>query len=169
MPGYLRRIVSSRKGIDGKGRELVDRFLNEPEKTLFYQMAPWDQWHAVHVAGRVISETAENGKVRLMVLVKACLLHDVGKVKGYAGFMLRLLVSFIRRVLPGYRAKHAQRDGGRLAHALYVDLVHPDRGAYMAVSVGISPEVAELIRRHHDTPLTSDSAELELLRRADSW
>jgi hypothetical protein len=143
--------------------------LNEPEKALFYQMAPWDQWHAVRVADGVIARAFQQERMRPMVVVKAALLHDVGKVRGDAGFMLRLLVSVIRRLLPAYRSKHARRGGGLLANALYVDLVHPARGAYMAQSLGAGPDVADLIRRHHDSPSSSDSPELVLLRQADSW
>lgn len=171
----LRIVRSARKGLDIQHRSFTERFLNANELMLFNQMAPWDQYHTVNTAMRILENysgtatgTGGENRIRLLTLIKAALLHDVGKVKGDAGLPTRLCVSFIRRVIPDYRRKHADRNGNRVQYALYVDMIHPVRGAYMALSTGVLPEIADLIRRHHDEPHDSDPEELKILREADA-
>lgn len=53
-------------------------------------------------------------------------------------------------------------------YALYVDLVHATRGAYMAKSLGLSPKVVSLIKRHHDPRPNFYEPELALLQEANS-
>lgn len=189
----LRIVRSARKGLDIQHRSFTERFLDDNELVLFNQMALWDQYHTVNTAKLILEHFTGTGngtgtgagtgldtasgasigggaetKIRLLTLIKAALLHDVGKVKGDAGLPTRLCVSFIRRVFPDYRRKHADRGGNKLQYALYVDLIHPARGAYMALSTGVCPEIADLIRRHHDEPQNSDPEELRILQEADA-
>ena len=167
---FLRIMQSARKGLDIQHRSFTERFLDANELFLFDQMAPWDQYHTVNTAMRILencTNAGAGGRIKL-TLIKAALLHDIGKVKGYAGLPTRLCVSIIRRVFPDYRRKHANRYGNRIQQALYVDLIHPARGAYMALSAGVLPEVANLIRHHHDEPHNSDSEELKILQEADA-
>ena len=178
---FLRIVRSARKGLDIQHRSFTERFLDANELFLFNQMAPWDQYHTVNTAMYILENCTGAGgyintnittvgetKIRLLTLIKAALLHDIGKVKGYAGLPTRLCVSFIRRAFPDYRRRHADRYGNRIQRALYVDLIHPARGAYMALSAGVLPEVADLIRHHHDEPHDSDSEELKILQAADA-
>ena len=178
---FLRILRSARKGLDNEYRSFTERFLDANELFLFDQMAPWDQYHTVNTAMYALKKCTGVGsrpntditvvgetKIHLLTLIKAALLHDIGKVKGYAGLPTRLYVSFIRRAFPNYRRRHANHSGNRIQHALYVDLVHPVRGAYMALSAGVHPAVADLIRRHHDEPRDSDSIELKILQKADA-
>lgn len=146
----------------------VESYLNDAGQFLFKQMSTVDQRHAVRVARFIIQEASFRRGVDLERLVQAALLHDAGKVRGEIGWFCRLLVGIIRRMLPGSRHKWAKRDkSSRLRYALYVDVNHASRGAYMAESLGLDPEVASLIKRHHDENPGDNDPELSLLKTAD--
>lgn len=148
----------------------IKNYLNEAGRFLFNQMAVMDQIHSVRVARYIIQEAAVRKGLNLDSLVQAALLHDVGKVKGDMSRGHRIVVGIIRRLFPQKRQKWGRRDKtSALCYALYVDLIHPSRGGYMAESMGINPQVVSLIKSHHDPVLTeSDTPELNLLKLADA-
>lgn len=162
--GHVSRQHGRLKAAD---RDFVARFLNEHEDMLFNQMALRDQRRCLRTANLIVESSVGRDDIRLLVLVKAALLLDIGRVRGYAGPWQRMAVRIIRKLMPRYQAKNANRDGDRLARALYADLNHPSTGAYTAQTLGTSTEVVDLIRRHHDPPSAEDSPELVLLRQAD--
>lgn len=162
--GHVSRQHGRLKAAD---RDLVARFLNEPEVMLFNQMDRRDQRRCLRTANMIVESSVGREDIRLHVLVKAALLLDIGRVRGYTGPWQRKVVRVIRKLMPRYQARHANRDGNRLDHALYVDLNHPSTGAYTAQTLGTSDEVVDLIRHHHDPPAAEDSAELALLRQTE--
>jgi putative nucleotidyltransferase with HDIG domain len=149
-------------------RQLAESYLGEAGIFLFNQMSYADQKHAVNVGRYLLSEKVDTTGANLQLLIKAALLHDVGKVKGDISWWNRIIVGVIRRCFPKVRQRRAKRGEAGLGHALYVDLTHPDRGAYMAQSLGIDPEVVSLIRQHHNPLDEQDSLELVLLQTADA-
>lgn len=156
-----------RRKLKKADRELAETYLDEPGLFLFNQMSYADQKHAITVARYLLSEKVDTQGANLRPLIKGALLHDVGKVKGEISWWNRILVGLIRRFFPRLREKWGERGGGGLAHALYVDLHHPARGAYMAQSLGIDPTVVSLIKHHHDELNERATLELVLLQTAD--
>jgi len=157
-----------RRKLNKVDRELVESYLDEAGLFLFNQMSFSDQKHAVTVARYLLSEKVDTQGANLRPLIKGALLHDVGKVKGEIAWWNRILVGLIRRFFPRLRTKWGKRGEGGLNHALYVDLHHPSRGAYMAESLGIDPTVVSLIKHHHDEPNERTNLELALLQNADA-
>ena len=149
-------------------RQLAESYLEEAGLFLFNQMSYADQKHAVNVGRYLLSAKVDTTGADLKLLIKAALLHDVGKVKGEISWWNRLIVGVIRRCFPKLRQKRAKRGEKGLNHALYVDLTHPDRGAYMAQSLGIDSKVVSLIKHHHDPLNEQVSLELVLLQAADA-
>ncbi|HEY8392679.1 MAG TPA: HDIG domain-containing metalloprotein [Capillibacterium sp.] len=163
-----RRVIDLfRRKLSKADREFAESYLDEPGLFLFNQMSYADQKHAVTVARYLLSGKVETEGADLQLLIKGALLHDAGKVKGEISWWNRLLVGLIRRFFPRLREKWGKRGEGGLAHALYVDLHHPDRGAYMAQSLGIDPAVVALIKHHHDVLNEQAALELVLLQTAD--
>jgi len=130
-------------------------------------MDPADQRHALTVAKAVLAKRGYQTGLPVEPLVQAALLHDIGKVEGDLTPLTRLLVGVVRRMMPRLRARWAARSGNRLSLACYVDLHHAGRGAYMARTLGISAEVAAVIRSHHDPPRIGEPKILAYLREAD--
>ena len=159
--------------LTGADVQLIDTYLDDSGKFLFYQMSRFDQHHALAVTRMIIAEV--NGSPQsgnLKTIVQAALLHDVGKVEGDFNFLSRLIVGFIKRICPTWRGKLAFTNPNtyweKVRYGFYVDLIHPLRGAHMAKIFGIEPSIVEIIRHHHDPPLQGQSVELTLLQKADN-
>lgn len=166
MPAWSRRLRRAELPLWDK--DFVRLHLDERSQVLFFQMNPADQRHALAVAKTVLAKRGYQAGVPVEPLVQAALLHDVGKIDGDMPTLARLVVSLVRRVAPGLRAKWANRAGNMIGRACYVDLVHPRRGAYMARTFGVAPEVAAIIRSHHDLPQPGEPKILTYLREADN-
>ncbi|HBL35438.1 MAG TPA: hypothetical protein DD734_08320 [Firmicutes bacterium] len=168
MAAWQRVIDLFRFKLRKDDRQLAESYLEEAGLFLFNQMSYADQKHAVNVGRYLLSDKIDTTGADLKLLIKAALLHDVGKVKGEIAWWNRIIVGVIRRFFPKLRQKRAKRGEAGLGHALYVDLSHPDRGAYMAQSLGIDPTVVSLIKHHHDPLNEQASLELALLQIADA-
>lgn len=150
-----------------KELEFIGDYLDEMEQVLFFQMAPVDQRHAFEVAREVATDPRIQTADERILLVKAGLLHDIGKVKGDFTITQRVLVKLMKKFLPGtYRKLASQyQKPGTLTHAVFVQAAHPKRGAYMLQAFGASELVVELVKNHHETP---KSRFARLLREADN-
>lgn len=134
--------------------------LTRPEQALFFAQESGDQAHAIEVARRL---EAQGGVDE--ILVRAALLHDVGKAPGVA-LPYRVLLVLLERLAPGrLRALSPDRHGllAPLARAAH----HPEIGARYAAAAGCAPEVVALIRHHQrrrpplEAPLAARLARLQ--------
>lgn len=172
--GLIKRIVNSwGKRMTPEDLALIDFYLDDPGKFLFGQMSRIDQRHTLTVARAILAKaTTTTDKIELKTLVTAALLHDIGKVEGDFSFLSRIMVGFVRRVKPALRGKLAMRYPAtfweRFRYSLYVDLVHPARGAHMAKIFGVEKEIVDIIRHHHDPPRAGQRIELTWLQLIDS-
>lgn len=147
---------------------LVTNYLNEAGRFLFYQMDLADQRHSIKVARRLLHEVAFRRGVDTERLIQGALLHDLGKVKGDIRWNHRIFIGILRRLAPGLRERWADQTARRgWRYACFVDQVHPERGAYMASSLGLDESVVELIRYHHETRDKKENPELSCLQQAD--
>lgn len=172
MVGVLKRIfIGWFPKINKEEQKLIDDYLDDAGKFLFFQMSKIDQHHSLAVAQTILTQAAYLRGVKIKALVKAALLHDIGKVEGDFTLFSRLFVGAVRRVRPTLRGKLAitnpKTRWEKVKYSCYVDLVHPARGAHMAKIFGIEPTVVEMIRRHHDPPRDGQSPELTWLQTAD--
>lgn len=171
--GFLKRIGSWNAKLSWQDIKIIDTYLDESGKFLFYQMSRFDQHHALAVTRAILDELKDSPPSEdYDMLIKAALLHDVGKVQGDFNFFSRILVALVKRISPTMRGKLAFTNPNtyweKVRYGFYVDLVHPLRGAHMAKIFGIEPAIVEMIRRHHDPPQQEHSSELALLQKADS-
>ncbi len=145
------------------------RYLDDAGWFLFSQMSMLDQRHTLRAARYIVRKAAfQRGVVNLNNLVQAALLHDAGKIKGEILWVYRLPVRLVRDLFPRRQKRWAARDKSRsFRYALYVDLVHATRGAYMAKSLGLPATVVSLIKRHHDPQSRTYEPELSLLQEAN--
>lgn len=134
----------------------IQKNLSKQEQALFFQMDVVDQRHALDVAGYAYqAATARGLGSKRKVLVKAALLHDIGKVRGELTLLTRL--AFV--LCPALVAKYRKKAWKSLKE-------HASRGAHMAETFGVEKEVVDLIREHHNQEASSES--LEVLQEADA-
>ncbi len=171
--GIIKRIMNSwTSSLTSEDYQLIEIYLDDPGKFLFFQMEKIDQLHALAVTRTIMFETEFMSGLDRHSLIKAALLHDIGKVRGDFGLISRIAVGMVRRIFPILRGKLAFTQPAtwweKIRYGFYVDLIHPSRGAYMAETFGIEPMVVELIRRHHDPARQDQSPELTWLQNADN-
>jgi hypothetical protein len=124
-------------------------------------MQPAEQVHAYQIFKRL--ETAGQTTPDLL---KAALLHDVGKILVPLSIFDRVVI-----VLGKYLfRKAALRWAEGTPHAWRLPFVvaeqHAEWGADLASQAGASPLTVELIRRHHDSPVRNPDSQIEHLLAA---
>lgn len=152
--------------ITAADREWVQESLPPEVQELFYAMHPADQYHALNVAKTAMDLwTAEPAGDRDLLL-RAALLHDVGRVKGDLDVMGKVLAVVVEYFFPGKARQLGQADDGWLGHMMHVYYHHPEMGALKLEALGLMQEAA-IIRFHHAPPREKEPPELKLLRAAD--
>lgn len=158
-PWYLnaarRTLVTALPALARPDDRWARRWLSPPESSLFQQLPPQERAHGIEVARRLLAGHPEARPQ----LVRAALLHDVGKL-GTPQFVLWRVLTHL---LPEARIPAEPRRRG-LAGARQARRHHAAYGAALIRSVGGDEEVARLVERHHDA---SAGGELAQLREAD--
>jgi hypothetical protein len=152
--------------------------LSEPERALFTRFSFSDQWHSY----RVFCTLRAVGRME-PELLKAALLHDVGKTKSPLTIWERTLIVVLGRLMPCRTAEWGK--GGMDKYQLsivncqlewwrrpfVVKQRHPEWGAAMVELAGSRPLVVSLVRRHQDAlpeqPASTEDQLLALLQWAD--
>lgn len=135
--------------------------LTAAEYDLFGRYGHGDQWHGY----RVMQALREAGQTH-PALLKAALLHDVGKTRVRYTAVQRSYVTVFKRLWPRRVREWAAlpREGLRpWQWSFLVQAHHPQWGAEMAAEVGCGDTAVALIRRHQDPLGEVCTAEDELL------
>jgi hypothetical protein len=135
----------------------IDKYLDEKEKGLFYRIPRYEQVHSVKVAREVINESLKEN-VYDIYLVKAALLHDIGKIDGGLNLLTKSVMVLMERFTPGLLKRL------RKMRAVNTYYNHPE----IALSyLGNGNEyLLYLIKNHHNYDISADE-KLEILQRAD--
>lgn len=133
--------------------------LTPGEAELFLQLPPQERAHGVEVARRLLS----SDPTAAPELVRAALLHDVGKL-GTPQFVLWRVLTHL---LPELAVAPEPRLRG-LAGARQARMHHPAYGAALIRQAGGDEAVARLVEHHHaEAPTAELSGALAALRSAD--
>lgn len=150
-----RTVLTAIPGLARPDDEWARRRLERVEFELYRQLSRPERAHAVAVARRLLRGQPQASSL----LVRAALLHDVGKL-GAPGFVLWRVLTHL---LPPAHVEPEPRLMG-LAGARQARVHHAAFGAAMIRAAGGDEAVARLVERHHDTDATGGVA---LLRAAD--
>lgn len=126
---------------------LVDQHLSPSERLLFEALATPDQVHSVRVLRSLLVAGVTDP-----ILLKAALLHDVGKSRCRITVVHRTTAVLLRAVLGGIPAFDIRSDGRRWWLPLYVLANHPRIGAYMLAKAGTEERVWRLVELHQLDP-----------------
>lgn len=159
-------------GLQPEDLALLARYLGPVERELFLAMDEPDQHHSLRVARICAQSLTNHPQVPEMPLMKAALLHDVGKTGAHLGLWFRTWWVAGHRVLPWLLDWIARRSAnappGTLRHRMYVQFSHARIGVEMLRAAGVDEEVCELVlctaeRRRH-----GDSVEKRIIMGADA-
>jgi putative nucleotidyltransferase with HDIG domain len=124
--------------------EDLTQHLDPRQLDLFQQMSSVDQHHCLAVAGSL----REAGYTDASVL-RAGLLHDVGKTLGPVRIWHRVLAVLVKALFPSMWDK-LDGETGTWLYPLHVHRHHAALGAELAAQAGCTPEVVWLITHHED-------------------
>lgn len=155
--------------IGSKEISFVEQYLNKEEQFLFYNMDLPTQTHCIRVAQTCLKLLPKDKKVNLNVLIKAALLHDIGKPANFIRTIDRVLIVLLSTFLPQTYNKilNIKSSDYHIFNAFKAHAKHPTRGAAIARKQKINNEIIYLIESHHRSINHDDTWELKLLKKAD--
>jgi putative nucleotidyltransferase with HDIG domain len=157
VPGSLSHLTARffdvllAKPLDAEEIQVVRTWLRPTEAEVFFDQADPDQRHGYHAATVVIGAGVAD-----VVVIRAALLHDVGKRHARLGVIGRSLVSVLIRLgLPLPERGRLYRDHGLI-------------GASELSRLGCEPLIVDFAREHHGKrPASLPEATWDILQAAD--
>jgi hypothetical protein len=147
--------------------ETAREVLSQGEYNLYRRMSRAERQHHL----RVLQDLQLAGHHH-PALMRAALLHDVGKTRYRFSLPERILVVLVKRLLPAkFKAWSAGQPSG-WKRPFVVSQRHPEWSAELAASVGCDALTLDLIRRHQSPipqpPVTEADRLLTTLQDADN-
>lgn len=127
--------------------QFVDTILDCTEKELFSRMSLVDQRHCVDTA---LMLRAIHSPKADPLLLKAALLHDIGKSKSQISLGVRVLFVILNSCPPPFRDYLERLFPSSLTEVFGTLFSHPQLGAEMGAKHGLEESVVQAIRYHHN-------------------
>ncbi len=132
--------------IDHQEEGAEREYLHGAQLELFHTMSPMDQHHCLSVFRLLLGEGETEPS-----LLRAALLHDVGKTIGPVRIWHRVLAVLVNAVAPRLWDRIDEQPG-TWRYPFYVHRQHAALGATLAEEAGCPPDVVWLIAHHEDEP-----------------
>lgn len=146
--------------------KVVGEWLNQDERLLFHRYSANDQQHALRVVRHLQQISATHPS-----LIKAALMHDVGKTQVSLTVWDRCFIVIASLLLPKQAEKWGQNETchDSWRKPFIVKQHHAHWGAQMAAAAGCDPITIDLITRHQDSDTTSSNPEVDALLEKLQW
>ena len=172
MLNRVKQVIAALKAsITVEDKVFVSRYLNAAEQKLFWAMNLPDQCHVLNVAQTALQLAQHQQKIDVTLLVKCALLHDVGKIKGDVSTIDKIITVMGYKLSPRWAKQWGRLGKGskidNLRHAFYIYFHHAERGSMMLKEINSSPQLVDIIAKHHEAPTDYDPLELVILRKSD--
>jgi hypothetical protein len=155
---FWNALLSPRKRIMS---ENIIPYLTPTQLILFRRMQPSEQIHAYQVLKRL-----ETGGQTNPDLLKAALLHDVGKILQPLSIFDRIIIVLGKRFFRRRAQRWADGPARGLRRPFVVSERHAEWGADLISQSGANPRTVELVRRHQDPHLLNPGSVTERLLAA---
>ena len=137
-------------------------YLNGSQITFFKKMQPSEQRHAYEVLEKLKAEGCDHPD-----LLRAALLHDVGKILYPLKPWERAMVVITQQIAPSLTIQLGQRKPIGFFKAFVVAANHSEWGADLISKTGASEILVDLIRNHENNPAPDQDHLLSCLQKAD--
>ena len=155
---FWNALLSPRKRITS---ESLLHYLNLAQLILFRRMQPSEQFHAYQILKRLETDGQNNPD-----LLRAALLHDVGKILQPLSIFDRILIVLGKHFFRGAALRWAEGPARGLRRPFVVSAQHAEWGADLAFQAGGNSRTVELIRHHQDPRLPNPGSDTERLLAA---
>lgn len=146
--------------------EQAQQYLTQAEYSLYMKMRRSERQHHLRVLNDLLNKGHQHPS-----LLKAALLHDVGKTRFRFGLFQRVLVVLVKAFFPALFQKWSASEAMGWKRPFVVSAKHPQWSAEMTAAVQMDKLAVELIRRHQlsvpNPPSTEADRLLLLLQAAD--
>lgn len=147
--------------IDIYDKEFIEKYLNENECELFYKLPKYEQKHSIRTA-KDVHKVLRNNKLDNEMLIKAALLHDIGKIYCKLNPIDKGVLVIMDKITKGHLKKYKD------VKKIYVYYNHAEIGYNLLMKYNYDDELLYLIRNHHNYKITDESKYLSILKLCDS-
>jgi putative nucleotidyltransferase with HDIG domain len=140
--------------------------LSPAESELVARLSVSDRAHVLAVYQRLVQRGYRDAD-----LLKAALLHDVGKADEDArvGLLHRTIAVLLNATVPAILSWLATPNGLSWRRPFHLVIEHPTLGAQKARDGGCNERVCWLIEHHHDAEVEGDAGLLALQQADEGW
>lgn len=155
----------SARPLSAESQAEIKAVLHSAEYILFQRFSYNDQQHSLRVL-RLLKQQAHTQAS----LLKAALLHDIGKIRTQLTILDRCLIVLVAKLLPQKADAwgHDLREPLRWRKAFVTKEQHPQWGATLAEAAGSDTQTVALIYWHQAKPATAPSEITHLLNLLQS-
>lgn len=139
--------------IEDSDRVIIDQYLEENHKKVFYSMSMIDQRHSLDVAITLLNSDKDYNDLT----IRLALLHDIGKQVQRFYLLERVAVVVLPRKKMKMEAHPYQTN--ILKKAWQIKYWHPEYGSIIAQENNFDPELIKIIKYHHNLPPISKEVE----------
>lgn len=144
--------------VDKKDKSFIEVYLNENERELFYSLPSYEQAHSLRVTREVLRKSLED-EVYDILLIKAALLHDIGKINSGLNLITKSIFVILDKFFPKFLKKFSS------IYAVKAYYYHPEIAA--TILQDEEDYVRYLVKNHHNYSIKDDE-KLSILQRADT-
>lgn len=142
--------------ISSGDRDFVKEYLNEDEIKLFAKLAVYEQKHCIKIAQDIKKICSTNER-----LIKAALLHDIGKVSRPLNLLEKSFVVVLDHL---FRNKIKKYKNIKIIDSYYN---HGENGYKILKGYGYDERLLYLVKNHHNNDIIGDK-ELNILKQYDN-
>lgn len=146
--------------IEEEDKKFIDLYLDKNELELFNKLPIYEQTHSLRTA-KSVKEECLKFNLDDNKLIKAALLHDIGKIQNNLNIMDKSIIVLLDKITKG-KAK-------KLSSIKKIDTYynHGEKGYNTLKNYISDKKILKLVKEHHNASIVDDK-ELQILRECDN-